>query len=376
LTNPKSGDNGELAAIDYITEVTVATIKEVAVRAGVSTATVSRALSGRSSVSPELQHRILAAVNELDYRPNRIASNLRRRTTETVGIVVSDIENPHYTQAVRAVEDAAYQRGYRVLLCNTDETPEKQQSYLEVLAAERVVGVILAPSDPAGAGISRLLNAGTPVVAFDRRVDDPRPDALVVDNARAPRRATDYLISLGHQQIGFVSGLPDIQTGRERLSGYQEAMVLRGLPTAVEIGAFRIDEAFGATTRLLDRGNVTALIIANNLMTIGAVRAIRSRRLRIPEDIALVAVDDPPWAELVEPPLTTLAQPVRQMADCAVRLLFERIGGQRTKATTELFEFELIVRESSGGPISARGHADSSDVARIDAIGVTGSGGA
>lgn len=146
MTNPKSGDNGELAAIDYITEVTVATIKEVAVRAGVSTATVSRALSGRSSVSPELQHRILAAVNELDYRPNRIASNLRRRTTETVGIVVSDIENPHYTQAVRAVEDAAYQRGYRVLLCNTDETPEKQQSYLEVLAAERVVGVILAPS--------------------------------------------------------------------------------------------------------------------------------------------------------------------------------------------------------------------------------------
>jgi DNA-binding LacI/PurR family transcriptional regulator len=353
----------------------VATIKEVAERARVSTATVSRALTGRSTVTPELQQRIMAAVTELEYRPNRLASNLRRQTTETVGVVVSDIENPHYTQAVRAVEDALYQRGYRVLLCNTDETPAKQQSYLEVLAAERVVGVILAPSDPAGVEIGRLLSTGTPVVAFDRRVDDPRADAVVVDNARGTRRATDYLISLGHDRIGFVSGLPDIQTGRERLAGYQEAMVLRGLPLAIETGAFRMDEAFEATNRLLDSGYLTALLVANNLMTIGAMRAVRSRRLRIPQDIALIAVDDPPWAELVEPPLTTLAQPVRQMADCAVRLLFERISGKRMKAKTELFEFELVVRESSGDPIGAGHGMERSDIAKIDEIGVTGSGG-
>jgi DNA-binding LacI/PurR family transcriptional regulator len=327
----------------------VATIKEVAERAGVSTATVSRALTGSSQVKPELRDRIQEAVAALGYRPNRLASNLRRQTTKTVGVVVSDIENPHFTQVVRAVEDAAYSRGYRVLLCNTDEKAEKQRSYLEVLAAERVVGVILSPSDPDGAEISDLLSSRIPVVAFDRRVEDPRADAVVIDNARGARSATEYLIGLGHDRIGFVAGLPKIQTGRERLAGYEEAMRIRGLPVTSASGAFRIGQAIEATRELLTPGDLTALLVANNLMTIGALRAIRAEGLRVPDDIALVAIDDPPWAELVEPPLTTLAQPVRQMAECAVQLLFERISGQRTKPKTEIFHFELTVRQSCGG---------------------------
>ena len=333
----------------------MATIKEVAERAGVSTATVSRALTGSTAVKPELRNRILLAVAELGYRPNRLASNLRRQTTETVGIVVSDIENPHFTQVVRAVEDAAYRRGYRVLLCNTDETREKQRSYLEVLAAERVVGVILSPSDPAGAEISELLNGGIPVVAFDRRVDDPRADAVVIDNPRGSRLATEYLISLGHEQIGFVAGLPEIQTGRERLSGYEEVMRIRGLPIRSAIGAFRIEKAFDATNQLLAGGELTAILVSNNLMTIGALRAIRDYGLKVPDDIALVSIDDPPWAEFVEPPLTTLAQPVRQMAECAVSLLFERRSGERTKPKTEIFAFELRERKSSGSPRTESG---------------------
>ncbi|MEW6637580.1 MAG: LacI family DNA-binding transcriptional regulator, partial [Actinomycetota bacterium] len=149
-------------------------MKDVADRAGVSPATVSRVLNGAATVRPEYRERVLAAIEELGYRPNRLASNLRRRKAETIGVVVSDIENPHFTQMVRAVEDAAYRRGYRVLLCNTDEEPEKQRSYLEVLADERVLGVILSPSDPRGAEISRLLDLGIPVVTFDRTVEDPR----------------------------------------------------------------------------------------------------------------------------------------------------------------------------------------------------------
>ena len=182
------------------------TIKTVAEQAGVSPATVSRVLSGAGHVRPEYRERVLRTVADLDYRPNRLASNLRRRTTETLGVVVSDIENPHFTQMVRAVEDAAYGRGFRVLLCNTDETAEKQRAYLGVLAAERVVGVILAPSDPAGEEIGRLIDLGIPVVAFDRMVDDPRADAVIVDNAEGARRATEHLIRAGHERIGFVSG--------------------------------------------------------------------------------------------------------------------------------------------------------------------------
>ena len=328
----------------------MATIKDVAERAGVSTATVSRALTGSTSVKPELRNRIRLAVEELGYRPNRLASNLRRQTTETVGIVVSDIENPHFTQVVRAVEDAAYRRGYRVLLCNTDETREKQRSYLEVLAAERVVGVILSPSDPAGAEIGALLSAGIPVVAFDRRVDDPRADAVVIDNARGARLATEYLIGLGHERIGFVAGLPEIQTGRERLAGYEEVMRMRGLPVMSAVGAFRIEKAFEATNELLANDDLSAILVSNNLMTIGTLRAIRDRGLKVPDDVAVVSIDDPPWAELVEPPLTTLAQPVRLMAEAAVNLLFERISGERTKPKTEIFAFELRERRSSGSP--------------------------
>jgi len=329
-------------------------IKEVAARAGVSPATVSRVLNGVSSVNPEYRERVLKTVNELGYRPNRLASNLRRQNAEMIGVVISDIENPHFTQMVRAAEDAAYRRGYRVLLCNTDETEEKQKAYLKVLAEERVLGVILSPSDPAGEEISELLDLGTPVVAFDRTVKDPRADTVTVDNAAGLRRATEHLIRAGHERIGLVGGTPEIETGAERLAGYKAAMLEAGLEPVWAEGDFRIGTAAAATEELLDADGLTALIIANNLMTAGALKALRARGTRVPEDIALVAVDDPFWADLVEPPLTTLAQPVRQMADTAVDLLFERIGKRRKQRRRVVFDFELVVRGSCGTASQAR----------------------
>ncbi|QYJ17032.1 HTH-type transcriptional repressor PurR [Rubrobacter xylanophilus DSM 9941] len=322
-------------------------MRDVARRAGVSPATVSRVLNGVPTVGEEHRRRVLRAIEELGYRPNRLASNLRRRKAETIGVVVSDIENPHFTQMVRAVEDAAYRRGYRVLLCNTDEEPEKQRSYLEVLADERVLGVILSPSDPRGAEISRLLDLGIPVVAFDRTVADPRADAVTVDNAGGVRLAARRLIAAGHEKIGFVGGSRSIETGAERLAGYEAAMLEAGLePVSVE-GGFRIEGGREAARRLLSE-ELTALIVGNNLMTIGALKALRERRVRVPNDVALVAVDDPFWAELVEPPLTTLAQPVRRMADCAMEMMLERISGERSEPRREIFGFELRVRGSCG----------------------------
>src|SRR5215216_6373132 len=137
-------------------------IKDVAERAGVSPATVSRVLNGAASVRAEYRERVLRVIEELGYRPNRLASNLRHQKAEMIGVVISDIENPHFTQMVRAVEDAAFRRGYRILLCNTDENPEKQKAYLQVLAAERVLGILISPSDPAGEEISELIELGDP----------------------------------------------------------------------------------------------------------------------------------------------------------------------------------------------------------------------
>jgi LacI family transcriptional regulator len=327
-------------------------MRDVAERAGVSPATVSRVLNGAASVRPEYRERVLRAIEEVGYRPNRLASNLRRQKAEMIGVVISDIENPHFTQMVRAVEDAAYRRGYRVLLCNTDETVHKQKAYLQMLAAERVLGVLISPSDPAGEEISELIDLGIPVIAFDRTVEDPRADAVVVDNAAGVRLATEFLIRAGHERIGLVSGLGGIETSVERQAGYEGAMREAGLEPRSAAGGFRISDGRVATEELLDGGDFTALIVGNNLMTIGALETLRVRGVRVPEEMALVAVDDPFWAELVEPPLTTLAQPVREMADCSVELLLERIGGRRELPKRVVFDFELRVRGSCGTVVS------------------------
>jgi LacI family transcriptional regulator len=324
-------------------------IRDVALLAGVSPATVSRVLNGSPSVGADYVTRVMDAIAELDYRPNRLARNLRRQSAEMIGVVVSDIENPHFTEMVRAVEDAAYRRGYRVLLCNTDEEPDKQRAYLEMLAGERVSGVILSPSNPAGEEIGWVLDLGIPLIAFDRSVEDPRADSVVADNEAATRRATNLLLGAGHTGVALLGGLPGVETADTRRAGYERAMRAAGLEAREADGDFRIDGALRATEELLEHGGeMTALVIANNLMAIGALKALARHGRRVPDDVAIVAIDDPFWADLVQPPLTVLAQPVRRMADAAMRLLLERISGRRKRVRHDVFEFELRVRGSCG----------------------------
>jgi LacI family transcriptional regulator len=325
-------------------------MRDVALRASVSVATVSRVLSGSDSVGLEARERVHAAVAELGYRPNRLARNLRRQTTEIVGVVVSDIENPHFTAMVRAVEDAAYGRGYRMLLCNTDERADKQRAYLEMLAGERVSGVILVPSDPDGAEISSLLDLGIPVVAFDRPVADQRADSVAADGEGAVRTATEYLLAAGHRGIAYIGGRSGLQIADDRRAGYEDAMRAAGLELREADGKFRMEPAIAATHALLEAdGDVTGLVIANNLMAIGALKALAEMGRRVPDEIAVIALDDPFWAELVQPPLTVLAQPVRAMADAAMRQLLARMEQRDGERRHETFPFELRVRGSVAG---------------------------
>jgi LacI family transcriptional regulator len=329
-------------------------ISDVARHADVSPATVSRVLNGDPRVGDTYRARVQRAVEELDYRPNVLARNLRRQRTATIGVVVPDIENPHFGELVRSVEDQAFDAGYRVLVCNTDETADKQQAYLEALIDERVLGVIISPSDPGGEQISRLLDLGIPVVAFDREVADPRADAVLADNVKALRIGTDVLVAAGHRRIAFVGGRTDVETGAERLAGYEIAMRAAGLEPLVVDGDFRLERAEAAVARLLGGEPCpTALIVGNNLMTLGAMRAIRAAGLRVPDDVALVGVDDPPWSALVDPPLTTLAQPVRAMAADAMELLLQRVTGAREHPRRIVHPFELRPRASTGAQVSA-----------------------
>jgi LacI family transcriptional regulator len=320
-------------------------IKEVADRAGVSPATVSRVLNGNVAVTAAKRDQVLAVINELGYRPNRVASNLRRQQVQMIGVVVSDIENPHFTQMVRAVEDTAYLKGHRVLLCNTDEDPTKQREYLGVLIAERVAGAIISPTEAGAPEISELIDHGASVVAFDRAVTDKRADAVLADNVDGARLGTEHLLAGGHTKIGFVGGPDRIETGAERLLGYEQAMSAAGLVPRPAQGNFRVEGGREAAAELLGQG-ATALLVANNLMAIGALQAVKAADKKIPTDVALVSFDDPAWAELTDPPLTTLAQPVRAMAGAAVELLLERLGQGRKRRKRQVFELELHHRGS------------------------------
>ena len=330
-------------------------IRAVAQRAHVSPATVSRVLNGSASVKADSRQRVLDAVAQLQYRPNRLARNLRRQQVDMIAVVVSDIANPHFSEAVRVIEDEAFKAGYRVLLCNTDETADKQQAYLEMMAAERVLAAIVSPADAQATGVDALLSLGIPVVAFDRMIEDERADAVVGANVEGLRRATEHLIWLGHERIAYIGGRTDVETGAERLEGYMVAMRAAGhVPFALD-GGFSTEGAERAVDDLLTQTErPTALVVANNLMTLGALRALRRAKIRVPAEVALVAVDDPPWAELVDPPVTTVAQPVRRMARTAMQLVLERLEGRRVEARRVVLPLELRVRRSCGARSEAQ----------------------
>ena len=322
---------------------------DIARRSGVSAATVSRVLNGTARVGPNRRELVLQAIAEVGYRPNLLARNFRRQQAEAIGIVVSDIENPHFTSMVRAVEDLVFARGRRVLLCNTDERADKQRLYLEMMAADRVQAVIISPSDPAVPEISELLDLGVPVIAFDRPVADPRADSILVDNVSAADRATRHLLEAGHRRIGLLAGPSDVQTGADRSAGYEAAMTRAGLPAQAASGGFRIEGGRRATDDLLSAyPDLTALVVANNLMAMGALETLRGRNRRVPDDVALVTIDDPLWSILVDPALTALAQPVRAMSQAIVDLIFERLEGGRQDPKRLVFELQLKRRDSCG----------------------------
>jgi LacI family transcriptional regulator len=325
-----------------------ARIRDVAELASVSVATVSRVLNGDPNVDGELRERVRAAVAQLGYRPNRLARNLRRQQMDAIGIVVPDIENPHFAEMVRVIEVTALQLGYRVLVCNTDEDSDRQADCLRMLADERVSGIVLSPSDPAGR-LDQLRDLDIPVVTIDRALTEAETDTVVADNVPAVRGVTQRLIDAGHTSIAFVGGRSEVETGSERQEGYVGAIESAGLVPVLANGGFRRDAARAAVTELLQCDDpVSALVVANNLMALGALQAIRDCRLTVPDDIAVIAVDNPPWAELLAPPLTVLAQPIRAMATTAMDLLLRRLRGEKFDPVRDVLPLELIVRSSCG----------------------------
>jgi LacI family transcriptional regulator len=336
------------------------TIKHVAERAGVSTATVSRVLAGGSGVRRELIDSVQEAVRLLDYHPNRVARNLRVRATRTIGLIIPDIQNPFFTSVVRGIEDVLQGDGYTLLLGNTDDNQERERIYLSTLHAEGVAGIILVTSDGRTPEFRRLLKAKVPLVVIDRVPAGLNVDAVTVANLEGAREATAHLIDLGHRRIGFIGGPAHLSTASERQAGYEEALRAAGAgyaptPELIKYGDFRQTGGYQAMRELLAIPEPpTAVFIANNLMTLGALQAIHERGLSIPDDIGIISFDDMSWATSLQPPLTAVAQPTYELGATAAELLLARMRDPERPVRRVVLNTELMIRASCGKKSDAK----------------------
>ncbi|MEU3250402.1 LacI family DNA-binding transcriptional regulator [Streptomyces sp. NPDC006997] len=337
----------------------MATMADVARSAGVSVATVSHVLNGTRPVLPHTRQAVLDAVDELGYTPNTLARSLVTSRTRSLGLAVSAISNPYFTEILQGVEASALESGYGLLIADPHDDPRREREAVQLLHERRVDGVIVAPSADPRDLLAYLGRHDVPTVFLDRLVDAtagraPRFDQICAENAAPTAGLVTHLAGLGHRRIALVAGLPGLSTTSERISGYRRGLTAAGLPHDERLVAHGDSEAAGAeraTVALLSLADPpTALVTANNAMTLGALRALRDRGLSVPGDLALCCFDDFAWADLFTPRLTAVAQPGRALGAEAVRLLLERLATPDRPTRTVRLPCAFVHRASCGCP--------------------------
>ncbi|MGW3265606.1 LacI family DNA-binding transcriptional regulator [Streptomyces sp. NPDC001056] len=344
----------------------MATMADVARSAGVSVATVSHVLNGTRPVSPGTRQAVLDAVDALGYTPNTLARSLVTARTRSIGLAVSAISNPYFTEILQGIEAAALEAGYGLLLADPHDDPLHERKVVQLLHERRVDGVIAAPSAQPGELVGYLGRHAVPTVFLDRMIDPPgagdtapaegvpRFDQVGAENAAPTARLVAHLAGLGHRRIGMVAGLPGLSTTRERVAGYRDGLAAAGLAHDERLLVSGNSESAGAeraTAALLALPEPpTALVTANNAMTLGALRALHRHGLSVPGDIALCCFDDFPWADLFSPRLTAFAQPSRELGAQAVRLLLERLAEPDRPPRTVRLPCAFVHRTSCGCP--------------------------
>ena len=331
----------------------MATIRDVAEKAGVSVATVSHVINGTRKVAPETEARVRRAMEELGYQPNAIAQSLRKRTTYAIGILVSDITNPFFATLVRGAEDAALEAGYSVIVCNSDEDPQKEDMYIRALWRRRIDGMLIAPTrDGTSPAIQELVQRKLPFVFVDRKAKGIEADAVLSDNIGGAYLATKHLIERGHKRIGIVLGIPGATTTEERFAGYRQALNEEGVLCSDELvawGDYRVEGGRAAAAQLLSLANPpTAIFSTNNQMTLGVLQELFLRRISVPDKVAVVGFDDSEWAEMVVPSLTVVAQDPYEIGYRAFELLLARLNSRNGSEPKEVrVPIELRVRGST-----------------------------
>jgi LacI family transcriptional regulator len=345
----------------------MATMADVARSAGVSVATVSHVLNGTRPVLPHTRQAVLDAVELLGYTTNTLARSLVTSRTRSIGLAVSAISNPYFTEILQGVEASALEHGYSLLIADPHDDPAHERKVVQLLHERRVDGMIVAPSADPRELVAYLRRHDVPAVFLDRLVDTraqggPPFDQVCAENAGPVAQLVTHLAGLGHRRIGLVAGLPGLSTTGERITGYRHGLAAAGLAYDERLVVHGDSAATGgerATAALLSLGAPpTALVTANNAMTIGALRALRDRGLSVPEDIALCCFDDFAWADLFSPRLTAIAQPSRDIGAQAVQVLLDRLAEPDRPARTVRLPCAFVHRTSCGCPEQPRQHPE------------------
>ncbi len=342
----------------------MATIIEVAERAGVSIATVSNVIRGTRRVSEELTTRVRGAIRELNYSPNEIARSLKVKQTRMLVLVLPDITNPFFPEIIRGAEDAAFERGYFLLTANTNEQTSRERRIMTALRSYRVDGILLASAEDARSHevshIAEVVSGGVSVVCLDRTVPDVSTDAVLLDNVGGARDAVLHLIEQGHRRVGIITGGLHLQTGYERLLGYKRALEQAGLPLVKQLiaeGDFRYESGRVRALELLKlRSRPTAIFTCNGVMAAGALAAFEQAGVRYPEDVALATFDDITVDHVFHAHLTAVIQPSFDMGFRAASILMDRIEGKLgAEPVTVRVRPSLVLRDSTAKRVEREG---------------------
>ena len=335
----------------------MANIKDVAEKAGVSTATVSHVINNTRYVSEPTKQKVIESMNELNYKPNTIARSLRSNKTKMIGFIVPDISNFFFTGLANYIEDELKTRDYSLFIGNSNESIEDEKKQITKLKSQLIDGLIVAPAVGDHSFLKSLENSkDCPIVFVDRKPEGFNGLSVLADNFNGSYQAVKYLIEKGHEKIGIITGLPGLSTTRERLNGYKKALKDYNIQINtefIEVGDSRFNTGYELTSKLFKDKNITALYVTNNLMCVGAMEFLNKHNISIPDEIAIIGFDDYNWASITNPPLSVIKQPIEKIGRTAAKELLnllEKDNNINKRKLTDgneiVFDTEFIERKS------------------------------
>ena len=330
-------------------------IKDVAAKSGVSTATVSHVINGTRFVSEEVSLKVKEAMKELNYVPNPVARTLRSHQSHLIGLIIpvkeyTDTANAFFMMVAQGIEETLTKNGYKLILCNSYENPDVEKEHIQMFNAQLVDGLILAPTGNDYSYLNEILTRQFPVAFVDRKPQNYLGDCILSNNFQGAYDATEHLIKKGHKQIGFMSGDLGLTTSDDRFEGYKQALSDYNVEfneTFVKQDYASLENGYKMAKEFVEQKQVSAIFIANNNMTMGAISYFQEQYIKIPDEIAIVGFDDYDWAKIINPPLTTVKQPAFELGQKAAEVILNRIRNQQQEPQEHVLDTTLIVRKSS-----------------------------